>query len=403
MKEEYLRIGTSYFKIVRRPNIDAELKEVIIPWNRPTIVDDHGKNYLKKIDKYEGFIVKPSHIDYEPVFHKFYNKYMPLSHNLEIINKKGSTPYTFKFLKHIFKDQLEIGLDYLCIIWNRPTQILPILCLVSEERNTGKTTFLNWLNLIFEDNMTMNKNEDFRSNFNSDWTEKIIIAIDEVLLDKREDSERIKNLSTSQVYKTEAKGKDKVETPFYGKFVLCSNNEKNFILIDEKEIRYWVRKISTLENVDPDLDVKLKEEIPQFIAFLNERKIHLPKKTRMWFTKEQIHTEALDKLVKGTKANLEKEIISIIEEMLEEFELEEIKLTLNDLQNALKDSYYKVSVNKINEIVKEKWKLTNPNSSYYQYYKSINPGTNEWQVSSKNEKGRCYTFKKEFIQGMLNC
>jgi len=403
MKEEYLRIGTAYFKIVSRPNIDEEFKEVIIPWNRPTIVDDHGKDYLKKIEKYEGFIVKPSHTDFEPVFHKFYNKYMPLSHNLEIIHEEGSTPYTFKFLNHIFNNQLEIGLDYLSIIWNRPTQILPILCLVSEERNTGKTTFLNWLNLIFEDNMTMNKNEDFRSNFNSDWTEKIIIAIDEVLLDKREDSERIKNLSTSQVYKTEAKGKDKVETPFYGKFVLCSNNEKNFILIDEKEIRYWVRKIPTLENVDPDLVFKLKEEIPQFIALLNERKIHSVKKTRMWFTKEQIHTKALDKLVKGTKANLEKELLSIINEMLEEFELEEIKLSLNDLQNEVKVSYYKISISKINEIVKEKWKLTNPNSSYNQYYKSINPGTNDWQVSSTNKKGRCYTFKKEFIQGMLNC
>ncbi len=118
-------------------------------------------------------------------------------------------------------------------------------------------------------------------------------------------------------------------------------------MIDEKEIRYWVRKISTLENVDPDLVFKLKEEIPQFIAFLNERKIHSPKKTRMWFTKEQIHTEALDKLVKGTKANLEKELISIIEEMLGEYELEEIKLSLSDLQSAVRESYYKVSISKI--------------------------------------------------------
>jgi hypothetical protein len=89
--------------------------------------------------------------------------------------------------------------------------------------------------------------------------------------------------------------------------------------------------------------------------------------------------------------------------MLGEFELEEIKLSLNDLQNAVKDSYYKVPINRINGIVKEKWKLTSSNSSYYQYYKSINPGTNEWQVSSTNKKGRCYTFKKEFIEGMLNC
>ncbi len=53
----------------------------------------------------------------------------------------------------------------------------------------------------------------------------------------------------------------------------------------------------------------------------------------------------------------EKELISVIDEMLGEYELEEIKLSLNDLQNAVKDSYYKVSISKINEIVKENGSL----------------------------------------------
>ena len=400
---EYIRIGTSYFKKVKRPTISGDLKYTLLHWNRQAIVDDHGKNYLDKIEKYEGFIVKPSHKDYKLVIHNFYNQYMPLSHDLKIDYCTGNISITLEFMDHIFKEQLEIGLDYLTILWLYPTQILPIFCLVSEERNTGKTTFLNWLKLIFEENMTMNKNEDFRSRFNSDWSQKIIVAIDEVLLDKREDSERIKNLSTSQTFKTEAKGIDKLETPFFGKFILCSNNENNFILIDEKEIRYWVRKIPPLTNYYEKFEEKLIKEIPQFVAFLNSRKIQSANKSRMWFTKKQIHTKALENLVKGTKANLEKELLSIIEEMLEEFELEKIKLSLNDLQNAVKDSYYKVPINRINGIVKEKWKLTSSNSSYYQYYKSINPGTNEWQVSSANKKGRCYTFKKEFIEGMLNC
>ncbi|WP_233884038.1 primase-helicase family protein [Tenacibaculum piscium] len=91
--------------------------------------------------------------------------------------------------------------------------------------NTGKTSFLNWLKLLFQGNMTINKNEDFRSRFNSDWASKLIISVDEVLLDRREDSERIKNLSTAGSYKTESKGKDKVESNFFGKFILCSNNE----------------------------------------------------------------------------------------------------------------------------------------------------------------------------------
>src|SRR5690606_32260370 len=101
-------------------------------------------------------------------------------------------------LRHIFNEQYDLGLDYLTILWKLPTQVLPIFCLVSEERNTGKTTFLNLLKSIFEGNMTLNTNEDFRSRFNSDWAGKLIVAIDEVLLDKKDDSERIKNLSTAK-------------------------------------------------------------------------------------------------------------------------------------------------------------------------------------------------------------
>ncbi|MEO8416781.1 MAG: primase-helicase family protein [Ginsengibacter sp.] len=74
--------------------------------------------------------------------------------------------------------------------------MLPILCLVSKERNTGKTTFLNFLKAVFVDNMTINSNEDFRSNFNAEWANKLIIGVDETFLDRKEDSERIKSLST---------------------------------------------------------------------------------------------------------------------------------------------------------------------------------------------------------------
>jgi len=78
-------------------------------------------------------------------------------------------------------------------------------CLVSKERETGKATFLNWLKAIYQNNMTCNKNEDFRSQFNSDWASKLIIAVDEVLPDKVEDNKRIKNLSTTRTFKTDAK------------------------------------------------------------------------------------------------------------------------------------------------------------------------------------------------------
>ena len=34
------------------------------------------------------------------------------------------------------------------ILYEHPTQILPILSLVSNERGTGKTTFLNWQSIL---------------------------------------------------------------------------------------------------------------------------------------------------------------------------------------------------------------------------------------------------------------
>ena len=112
---------------------------------------------------------------------------------------QGGFPNIKKLVSHIFGEQYELGMDYLQLLYLRPVQKLPILLLVSEERNTGKTTFLNFLKALFQDNVTFNTNEDFRSQFNSDWAGKLLIVVDEVLLSRREDSERLKNLSTTLV------------------------------------------------------------------------------------------------------------------------------------------------------------------------------------------------------------
>ena len=404
MSEKYLRIGTNYYKKVFLPRINGDNRPVLAPWSRQTIIDDHSKNELGQVKKYEGFTVIPSHSNYQESVKGFYNLYSPLTHDLDIQYQPGSIPCTLTFLKHIFGDQIELGLDYVTLLWQKPTQILPILCLISSERNTGKTTYLNWLKSIFQDNMTTNTNDDLRSRFNSDWAkDKLLIAIDEVLLEKREDSERLKNLSTAKNYKPEAKGKDKVESEFFGHFVLCSNNEENFIVIDDREIRYWVLKISSLTSVDSEFEDKLNNELPQFIAFIKNRKISCPKKTRMWFTKEQLHTKALENLVKGAKANLEKELIVTIDEMLKDYELKEIKFTTDNLRDLLKDSLYKVSKTKILEIVNVKWGLESHNTSYNRYHHCRLPASDEWHVSSENVKGRCYTFTQEFIDSLLKC
>lgn len=390
--KEYIRVGTEYFKEVLCPLMSGDNMKSLIKWNKATIIDDFGKDSLKAIKKYETFCTFPSHINYQREINNFYNKYEPLSY---CVNEKGDWKNIKLFLQHLFGVQYELGLDYLSILWKYPSQILPILCLVSVERNTGKSTFLKLLKLIFEGNMTINKNEDFRSRFNSDWAGKLIVAVDEVLLDKKEDSERIKNLSTSNHYKLEGKGVDKAEIEFFGKFILCSNNEENFIKIDDLEIRYWVIRVNPFAKENPDLLEQMRKEIISFAYHLTHRKIETQRTTRMWFTKEQIYTKALDVLVRGNRTSIEKEIEEFLIDQFCTLELDELYYTTKDLHEQLNLANIRVGKNYVSKIITDSFKLEPKNSSYNLYRLDLSNVGKKWSVYTENRKGRFYTFKRE--------
>ena len=246
IEEEYVRIGTTLFRIINQPMMNGSFRKMRVEWKMSVFRLDHGKDEAALIPKYDGFCTMPSHTDYRLNVNNFYNLYEPITH----IPKEGEFNHIQSLIEHIFGEQYELGIDYLQLLYLKPTQKLPILLLVSEERNTGKSTFLNFLKALFQENVTFNTNEDFRSQFNADWAGKLMIVVDEVLLNRREDSERLKNLSTAHSYKMEAKGKDRYEVQFFAKFVLCSNNENFPVYIEPEETRYWVRKINSLEKDD---------------------------------------------------------------------------------------------------------------------------------------------------------
>ena len=390
--KQYIRVGIDFYKETTIPMAGEDIT-VLRKWNKQTIIDDFGRKALKDVEKYEGFCFIPAHSNFEKVINGFYNKYEPISYKL---TENGEWSTIKNLLEHVFGEQYELGIDYLTLLWQNPTQVLPILCLVSNERNTGKTTFLIMLKLLFEGNMTLNTNEDFRSRFNSDWAGKLIIAIDEVLLDKKEDSERIKNLSTARYYKAEAKGKDKEEVEFFGKFILCSNNEENFIKIDKVEIRYWVRKIPILgSTINPNLIKEIEKEIPSFAHFLNVRKVISEQKTRMWFTKEQIHTQALDLLINGNKTSLEKELDEMLAEQFILFEKEELCYTSTNLVQMLKARGFNASNYYVASVLRTKYEiLNNEKNSTYKWYRS-DIASDNLEMSFTAEKGRYFVLKRE--------
>ena len=396
----FKRIGTDFYMTDSIPNIKGDKKERLIKWSRTALLDDFGKDSLKKIVRYKSFCSVPSHTNYKQVIDSCYNRYYNLSHALQ----QGKFCNTKLFLQHIFGDQYELGLDYIGVLWHYPNQVLPILALVSQERNTGKTTFLNWFKSLFEENMTINKNEDFRSQFNSDWANKLVVAIDEVFLDKKEDSELLKSLSTARHYKSESKGKDKQEVDFYGKFILCSNNEDSFVKIDPEEIRYWVRKVPRLSSDDPNLLDKIIDEIPAFLYFINGRSIVTEKQSRMWFDPNLLWTEALDNLKRGNKTFVEKQLIETIEEDIETFELndDEIKYTLGDLVELMNKNNLRIPGVQIKKVLQEKWNLRNNISRYNKYFSNFDQITESHVVSHDHKRGRCYTFSKTILNTIKN-
>lgn len=217
-----------------------------------------------------------------------------------------------------------------------------------------------------------------------------------VLLDKKEDSERIKNLSTSNYYKSEGKGVDKVEIEFFGKFILCSNNEENFIKMDDLEIRYWVIKVKPFLKENPDLLEQMRKEIPFFTNHLTNREITAKRVTRMWFTKEQIYTQALDVLVRGNKVSLVKEIEEFLIDEFSMLERVELYYSISDLVEQLNKRNLRVNNSYVSTILKSHFKLESKNSSYKLFKLDLSNNINDnYSIYSENKMGRYFTFSKK--------
>lgn len=397
-KIPYIRVGTTYYKVIEKPLISGDKTSVLVRWNRETIVSDHGKTYVSTVPKFDGFCCIPEHLNYQQIVQGFYNIYneIPFAPSSEKEDLKSKIPFSLNFVAHIFGEQLEMGLDYLKILLQFPTQILPILCLVSKERATGKSTFIKWLREIFGLNMTYIKGDSFGSQFNSDWAAMLLVAIDEVFFDKKEITERLKYLSTTNKDKLEAKGKDREEIDFFAKFILCSNNEENFIQIDENEIRFWILKINPIKTENTEFLNNLISEIPYFLRYLIERPFSTEKKTRMWFSADEIRTKALQKLVFKNNNKLESKIIELLYEFFESNNDEEINVVPQDLLNMMnrmfRPTYW--TRNDIRNLLKETWKLNPQNNglTYIRYDLDLSG-----IFYQNNSVGRYFTIKKDFI------
>ena len=391
--EKYFRVGTTLYKQVLRPLISADFIEEKIPWSYETLRQDFSKDSMPYIEKYDGFCIIPNHTNFQQSYGKFLNQYHEISHK----PSPGNFSHIKIFLEHIFKEQIELGYDYIQLLYTQPIQMLPILLLVSSERQTGKTTFIRFIKMIFEKNATFNSNQDFQSQFNSDWVNRLVILVDELMLNKMENTEMLKNLSTAGEYKMEGKNKDRKEVEFFAKFIMCSNNELNPIIIPTEEVRFWVRKIQKSKNDNISLREQMGREIPQFLHFLLNRKLSTRNESRMWFKPSLLETPALRKIKRYNTNKIEVEMASYCKDVMEAKELNKMMCCAKDFMPVISDTGLKTDISHIRNILKDSWCLNSEHNGEYTFYLINKDG----ELTPMKRKGRYVIVTLEFVNKIL--
>lgn len=403
MKSEipYIRVGTDYYKIIKKDSRWGATNIILKPWKKDEIKEDHTKAIFPLIFKYDDFTIIPSNKTFIPVKNNCYNLYSQFPHQ-SAEKKEVSTseiPVTLGLLKHIFGEQIDLGLKYMKILYEYPQQILPILSLVSTERETGKTTFLNWINMIFGENSVLISPTDLTQNFNSIYATKNIIMVDETVIEKSMTVEKLKSLGTAKTISVSQKFVSSYQVPFFGKIILCTNKEKDFMKIDEDEIRFWVRKINPIKGKkNTKIENDLFNEIPDFLRFLEL----LPEvdfsKSRMVFTQEEISTGQLKVIKEESKSQLRKEIEANVEHFFmqkasgkEEIQhlLKEFKATAKDIKERWFSNNNQVTISYIRKVLRDEMKLEVSKICRYTPFD---------EISLNEAVGQPFLFKNEFYK-----
>lgn len=392
---QYLRIGTDFYKKVWQinPHKDPQHQIPVMlleKWSVGEINRDYNnnKNFVSSIPKFDRFINYPDNTDgyrriievtHEGITSRFYNRYNELKHDIYA----GDWPNIQQLLKHIFSSKntagdnlYEFGLDWLQICFFNPRRRLPVLCPVSNERNTGKTKFLEFLRLIFKDNTAILDNERFTGKFTAHFVDKLIVALDEgfIPMEQKLMKERIKNFSTGSTVWSEGKGKESYELDNFMHLIMCSNDESNFMQIDEGENRFCVLKVPQLKVDNPNIIVHCEKEIPCFLDFLSKRTLkYETEKSRFSFDCKVYETEALRTVMERTEKRLTKEIKEFLRSQFSAHDVQVLHYAPVDLAKEMNESggRFKVDKSDINDYLKYEVRKQPERKMWYKIYHTI--------------------------------
>lgn len=359
-KPPYVRVGTDYYKVVTLVDRDGVSRVELKKWKKETLLEDYDRDIIDMIPCYDSFGMFPSNKNFKQVKDGVYNQYAPFSwKSFDGDVAEEDIPWSMRLIKHVFGKQWELGLVYMQVLYLYPKQILPIVGLVSEERGTGKSTFGDWLNILFGDNTCVINPSNISSSHNSSYATKNIIMIEETKFDKQSDLEKIKALATQKKMTINPKFVAEYSIPFYGKLVMFSNHEDKFVRIDAEENRYWVLKVPTLKGkANHGILKDLKAEVPKFLTYLEQLPEPDFSRSRMVFTQEEISTQILNQTKRNSRSGAYKDIVIHLEtEMQENADKDYIYFRHEGLHKKYFGRNHRYSVSYIQEVLKDEMKL----------------------------------------------
>jgi hypothetical protein len=365
----YIMVANDMYKMVQNRDEWGNTKMDLTPYKRDTITLLETRSGLERTAQrfFESFCLIPDNKNHIAVDGASFNQYRPFQHKpVKGEVNADDISYTLGFFSHIFGNQLNIGLQYFKVLYEKPQQMLPILVLVSKERHTGKSTLLDYFSMVFGGNFMQLMADDIMGNFNAHYAYANIIGIDETIVDKTHAVEKIKSLVTSRRILVNDKFIKSYTLPFYGKIIMTSNKVNDFMKVDSEEIRFWVRKLKPFGKVDPKFFIKLNEEIPQFLQYI-ETKVEMPEyKSRMVFSPEQIENEFLVAVKDESKSSLCKDIEMRIEEvLLNDIGIDELHATVSDIKKIWYSNDSRITLSYIRKVLKEELNLEPTEPKHY--------------------------------------
>lgn len=363
-KNPFIRVGTDYYKVIGKRDRYGTIQTILKTWSKDEIKQDYGKQMIIDMPKFDDFTIVPDNKNYEPIIegcYNLYNKFSPVPVKETVTDK--DIPVTLTLMRHVFGDQLNMGLIYMKLLYEHPKQILPILTLESKERETGKTTFLNWLQMMFGENSVMISPDELAASFNSMYANKNIIMIDETVVEKTSTLEKLKSITTAKSITVRTKFVQEYSVPFFGKVILCTNKVKDFMRIDDEEIRFWVRKVSVIKERNTKIEDQLFDEIPKFLKYLEQ----LPEidfsRSRMVFTKDDIYTQELKAVKDESKSTVSKELEILIEDFFNNSQCDYFCATAKDIKERWFINDRDKSISYIHKVLIDEMKIEHHNKS----------------------------------------